>query len=77
MNTTTNTLVARLQISQRWLWVGPVAGIAAMIALFVWGATSGHPQVMVISSGVAAALGAIWAGVATSTKAAIAKEMSR
>lgn len=77
MNTQTTTRLTRLQTSQRWLWVGPVAGLIAMAALFIWGATSGHPQVLVISGSVAAALAVMWATLSVSIKGSIAQELGQ
>lgn len=60
MNTTPATDIQKLRISLRWLWTGPVGGIIAMIALFVYGLVIGSPQLVVIASSTAAVLGGLW-----------------
>lgn len=53
--------IERIDRSLRWLWLGPVAGMACLVPLFGYGAVSGSAQLMVISAITAGMLGVIWA----------------
>lgn len=49
-----------LRISQRWLWLGPAAGILCMVVLFVAGLATETAPWVVISASLVPLLGAIW-----------------
>lgn len=55
--------IARLEISRRYAWLGPALGVAAMAALFVYGAVAHLPALMVIGGTVAVMLIALGASV--------------
>ncbi len=74
---TTYTKADRLRIGLRWAWIGPVAGIAAMAALFVYGIAIGSGPLLAVASSTAAGLAAVWASVHVALKAQLAKEALR
>lgn len=70
----TNTRrIERLRRSLTWLWVGPVGGLACMLALVCYGLAAGLPTVVMIASSVAAMLGGVWA----STRIAVQRQLIR
>lgn len=69
--------ITRLQISLKWLWVGPVAGIACMIALFIAGVATQTPSLMIIPASMVGALGGMWAGLRTSLRRKLAQAQQR
>lgn len=52
----------------KYLWIGPVLGIACMAGLFIYGLVGDIPQLLVMSSSLAAMLGAIWASTTAAAK---------
>jgi hypothetical protein len=63
----------RIDRGLRWLWVGPSAGIACMVALFCFGVVSGSAPLVTIASITAGMLGVTWA----STFVALAGQRSK
>ncbi len=51
----------------QYAWIGFAMGIACMAALFIYGLVSSTPGMLVMSSSMAAMLGAVW--VSTSATA--------
>lgn len=72
-----STDINRLRISLKWAWIGPAAGIACMVALFVAGILTKTPGLTIMAASVGAALGGIWAGVTTSLRRRIAQAEGR
>lgn len=70
------TSLARLKLSRRYAWIGPAAGLAAMIALFVFGAVNQYPAVMVISGTQAVVLVAVGISVRVSLDRRIADALA-
>lgn len=71
MNTSASN-ISRLRISQRWQWVGPMSGIAAMIALFIMGIVNNNTDLVVIATVAAAVLAGVWVAVHVALKRRIA-----
>ena len=70
------TSLARLELSRRYAWAGPAAGVATMIALFVFGAVNQYPAVMVISGTQAVVLVAVGISVRVSLDRRIADALA-
>lgn len=66
------TSLARLELSRRYAWAGPAAGVATMIALFVFGAVNGYTPLMVISGTQAVVLVTVGVSVQVSLDRRIA-----
>lgn len=58
--------LTRLELSRRYAWLGPACGLAAMIALFVFGLLNDLPALLVLSSTMAVLLIAIGVSVQVS-----------
>lgn len=67
----------RLIPSRRWLWIGPTAGIACMVALFTYGLAIDAAPLAVIATSVAAVLGAVWASTHAALEAKSEKAAQR
>jgi hypothetical protein len=67
------TTVDRLQLSLRWLWVGPVGALACAIVLAVYGFASDRPALVVMASTLAAVAGGVWASTHVSVRRRLAR----
>ena len=67
MSTTANSTSAahleKLHLSRRWAWLGPIAGIACMIALLITGWVTHSQGLMVMAGSLIPVFGVIWACV--------------
>ena len=61
------------QSGARYAWIGFAMGIACMAGLFVHGLAIGQPGLVVISSSLAAVLGATWSATHVAIKKREAK----
>ena len=62
----TTTPLDRLELSRRYAWIGPAAGVAAMVALFIFGAVNQYPALMVMSGTLAVVLVAVGVSIRVS-----------
>lgn len=69
METTTNNRVNGAQHA----WIGYVLGLACMAGLFIYGLTLETPGLLVMSSSMAALLGAVWASTSAAARKKAAK----
>lgn len=69
--------INKLRLSLKWLWAGPVAGIACMVALFIAGIVTETPGMMVMAGSVAAVCVGVWIGINTSLRRKIAQAEQR
>lgn len=67
----------KLQISLRWAWVGPAAGIACMIALFITGLVTQTPGMTVAAATLTAAMAGMWVGISVSLRRKITRVQRR
>lgn len=72
MSTTAKTSAAASN-GTRFLWIGPVAGLACMAALLIAGLITGSAGMTVMAASTAALLAAVW----SSTVAAAKKKAAR
>ena len=67
MNATTKTPAANNN-GTRFLWIGPVAGLACMAALFTAGLITGSAGMTVMAATTAALLAAVWSSTVAAAK---------
>lgn len=67
MNATTKTPAANNN-GTRFLWIGPVAGLACMAALFIAGLITGSAGMTVMAATTAALLAAVWSSTVAAAK---------
>ncbi|MGP5724912.1 hypothetical protein ACTXOR_03890 [Arthrobacter rhombi] len=60
--------------SQRYAWIGFALGIACMAGLFIFGLTTGKPQLPVMAGSIGALLGAVWASTSAAAAAAARRD---
>jgi hypothetical protein len=73
----TATDISTLRLSLKWAWIGPAAGIACMVALFIVGLATQTSGRMVVAVSVAAALCGVWVAVIASLRRAIVQKEQR
>ncbi|WP_422117095.1 hypothetical protein [Brachybacterium sp. UNK5269] len=67
-NTTNTARIGNLRLSLQWAWLGPVAGIACMIALVIMGLVTHTPGMTIMAASLAAVLASIWVSVNASLR---------
>lgn len=59
---------------QRYAWIGFSLGIACLVGLFIFGLTTGKPQLLIMAGSIGALLGVVWSSTSAAAKAAVRRE---